>query len=100
MKNVFPDTVTQIIWFAQFSIAGSLKNDVSRSYRIQWISPDQTLFRENRFKAGFWNETFAKTTLKLEQPLPRNLIGRWRVRGWKKETLIDDRYFEIVPTTE
>jgi hypothetical protein len=93
---VFPDTTPEVIWFAQFGIRGSMKNNFSRSYQIEWYSPDGKLYLRNKFKSGFWNETFAKTSLKLPKPLPDLLIGRWRVRVWKKKTLLDDRYFEIV----
>lgn len=93
---VYPDTTPEIIWFAQFGILGSMRNNFSRSYQIEWYSPDGKLYLRNKFKSGFWNETFAKTSLKLPRPLPDSLIGRWRVRVWKKKALLDDRYFEIV----
>lgn len=96
--NVFPDTTREIFWFAQFGIAGSFKNNFVRSFRIAWHAPDGSVHREQKFKSSLINETFVKTSLKLPQPLPDHLIGRWRVRVWKKDTLIDDRVFEIVRT--
>lgn len=93
---VYPSTISELFWFAQFSIAGSARNNFSRGMHIQWIQPDGKIYRKEDFKVGFWNETFAKTSLKLSQPLPTDLIGRWRVRVWKGEQLVDDRFFEIV----
>lgn len=97
--NIFPDKTPEIFWFAQFTIKGSIQNNVSRKYRIAWYAPDGKIFHEQRFKSSLINETFVKTPLKLPQPLPEELIGRWRVTVWKKDLLIDDRYFEIVRTS-
>ncbi len=93
---VFPATTKEIFWYALFGLRGSLKNNISRSYSIEWYSPGEKLYHKQKFKSGFWNETFVKTPLKLQPPLQDSLIGVWHVRVWKKDTLIDDRYFEIV----
>lgn len=95
---VFPHTTNEIFWFAQFGIKGSMQNNISRSYRIKWISPDGELYAGEDFKSSLWNETFVKKSLRLEVPMKDELIGRWRVRVWKNRTLIDDRYFEIIRT--
>ena len=96
---VFPDKVDEIIWYAFFGVRGGFKNNFSRRYHVQWYAPDGTLYLEEDFKAGFINETVAKTSLRLNLPLKDSFIGRWRVRVWKKNTLLDDRYFEIVRTS-
>ncbi len=93
---VFTDKTSQIFWFAQFNLSGSMKNNISRSYRIQWLSPDGQIFKDENFKASFWNETFIKKSIKLEAPVQAPHIGIWRVRVWKKDVLLDDRAFEIV----
>jgi len=95
---VFSDKTNEIYWFAQFGFKGSVLNNVSRTFRIKWYSPNGRLYHEAVFKSGLINETFIKTVLKLNPPLEDGLIGRWRVRVWKKDMLIDDRYFEIVRT--
>lgn len=93
---VFSDQTKEIIWFALFDSRGGFANNFSRTYRIEWYSPDGRIFHQQKFKAGFWNETMAKTSLRLATPVEGALIGRWRVRVSKKTLLIDDRYFEIV----
>jgi Zn-dependent protease with chaperone function len=94
--SVFPANLREIVWYAKFDPTGGMKHYVSRKYRIQWYQPDGTLFYEEEFKAGLWNETLAKATLRLNPPLDTKLIGRWRVRVWKKDRLVDDRYFQII----
>lgn len=95
---VFPDSTREIIWFAQFGLRGSMKNNMSRSYRIQWIAPDGSIFLDEKFKSSLWNETFVKKSIQFEIPIKEQSIGQWRVRVWKKDQLIDDRYFEILKT--
>lgn len=93
---VFTDKTPKLFWFAQFGISGSLKNNLLPAYRIQWFSPDGQIFHEEKFKASFWNETFIKKSIDLKTPVQSPCLGRWRVRVWKKDVLIDDRFFEIV----
>lgn len=93
---VFPDTTPEIFWFAQFGLRGSAQNNISRSYHIQWIRPDGKVHHEEQFKSSLWNETFIKKSIEFKVPIQRFLLGRWRVRVWKKNQLIDDRYFEII----
>ena len=92
---VFTANAREIIWFAQFNIQGMMKNDISRKYRIQWISPDGKIYREEKFKSSLWNESFIKRSIKFNSTIEKPYIGRWRVRVWKKDSLIDDRFFEI-----
>ncbi len=93
---IFSNNTPEIIWFAQFTIRGSMKNDVARKYRIQWIPPNGGIFHDEEFKSSLWNETFIKKSIQFKTPIEKPYIGRWRVRVWKKDTLIDDRYFEII----
>lgn len=92
----FPRTIKQLYWYASFSMEGMLKHQVPKAYNIEWVQPDGKIFQKNSFKSSFWNETYLKTKINLPQPIAENLIGRWRVRVWSKNHLIDDRYFEIV----
>jgi len=98
-SEVFPDTVEQIEWYALLGNKGILQNQIPRTFFIQWYSPDGKLYHSDKFKASFWLEHFMKTSLKLSQPLDEKLIGRWRARVWRKDMLVDDRYFEIIKVT-
>ena len=93
---IFPRTTKEIFWYAQFTLKGGAKNNISRSYRIEWINPQGQVHASENFKSSLWNEMFIKKSLQLDVPAKEELIGRWRVRVWKRQTLIDDRYFEIV----
>lgn len=96
---VFSDQTSEILWFGQFGPRGMVQNNFSRTFRAEWYSPDGKIYHRAKFKSGFFNEALARTPLKLEQPVQDDLLGRWRVKVWKKDTLIDDRYFEIQHST-
>lgn len=93
---VFPASLKHIIWYAQFDLGGSFKNLSKRKMKVKWYSPGGKIYEEKDFKIGFMNSTYTKTKLELPRPFPEKLLGLWRVRVFKGDVLIDDRYFEVV----
>ncbi len=96
---VFPQSIDKIFWYGVFDMGGMAANQIPRTFWIEWYSPDGELFLRNKFKANIFFEGFMKTPLELRQPLDESLIGRWRLRVWHKDILVDDRYFEIIRTS-
>jgi len=95
---VFPDTIEDLCWYGVLGPTGILMNQIPRKYYADWYSPDGKLYERQKFRASFWFEGFMKTTIAFKQPMDKTLIGRWRVRVHQGDTLVDDRYFEIVET--
>lgn len=96
---IFPSSREKIFWYAHFDTLGSMKNQASRKYWIQWFSPDGKLYYQEEFKVSLAYPKFAKTKLEFPRPFPETLAGKWRVRVGRKEQVGDDRYFRIVQTT-
>lgn len=95
---VFSSATPELYWFAVLGIKGTFQNQIPKKYLIRWFSPNGEVYFEDTFKASILFEGYMKTKLELPQPLDPSLIGRWRLRVWQADTLIDDRYFEIVAT--
>lgn len=93
---LFPSTISCLYWYATLSPEGMMKHQMPKGYTIEWYQPSGSLFKQNKFKSSFWNESYLRTKVEFPKPLPETLIGRWRVRVSNDTQLIDDRYFEIV----
>jgi len=94
MSDVFPVSVQRIGWFAEFTYGGQLKNAFSKNFEVEWFSPDGKLYRSESFSVEN-HAWYTWTSVWLDPALGSLAIGKWRVRVWKKEQLVDDRVFEI-----
>jgi hypothetical protein len=94
-ESIFKSDVKKIFWFSHFNIKGGYHNVIARKLKIQWITPEGVIYQEQEFKVVPLYEDAAKTSLKFKQPPSGNLLGKWRVKVWKEDKLIDDRYFLI-----
>lgn len=93
--EIFYDSDEKIVWYAKFSDWGKMKNSFGGKFHIKWYYPDGSLQSEEKFKAHSSNQGIAKSDLNLDSSLKDRLYGRWHVMVWRKDTLIDDRYFSI-----
>jgi len=94
---VFSSTILkEIVWYAQFSIRGSFRSVLGRHCSAEWYAPDGKLYYVKSFKVSMLNTTFIKTKIKFTTPFKSEHLGVWRVRIFKANKIIDDRYFEIV----
>ncbi|MSR77651.1 MAG: hypothetical protein EXS63_05435 [Candidatus Omnitrophica bacterium] len=97
---MFSDKNRDIYWYAVLGLkAAAMNNTFGKPFRIEWISPDGKIFHQQKFGTG-WTDLLAKTNLHLRSPFNRDWLGRWRVKVWKKDKLIDDRYFEWVQSSQ
>ncbi len=94
-RNAFAADDRQIIWFAKLSNVGKMKDAWSNGkYSIEWIAPGGQIYLRETFKPGTYNQDLLYSTLKLFE-LPNVPTGQWRVKVWRKKTLINDQYFQI-----
>lgn len=96
-QKVFELGDKAIAWKGRFHGTGKSKNQPSREIRVEWYTPDLTLYKKENCKLSLASsELGARSELHLDPALGDWLVGQWRVLVWEKDKLIDDRSFRVV----
>ncbi len=96
---IFPDTVSEIVWYGLIDVQKYYYQVIKPTYYIQWFKPDGTLVRDKTlrpFTPSCPTDGFYVDELSFKKISSDERVGRWRVRVFRKDRLVDDRYFKII----
>jgi len=89
---IFSRKTGQIEWYGVLSQKGAWKNTIPiKGFDVVWIAPHGTVFFSENIKPK--TSMMISSKLKIGQVEP----GIWTVRVLKKDKVIDERRFKIIP---
>ena len=91
MQKYFGPGAKEVVWVGRFRLLSNL----TATFEAVWYSPDGKIFYQHSFEAFCGNARYALTNLSVKDNIPASLYGKWKLRIFWGEDMIDERFFYI-----
>ncbi|MBI3313623.1 MAG: hypothetical protein HYZ83_05270 [Candidatus Omnitrophica bacterium] len=93
--DTFKLTDKKIEWYAQFENKNLSQSLMDRHFRAIWYRPDGSPYQDKNFSTATGNTLIAHNALKIDPNRSKEFVGKWRVKVYEDNNLMDDRTFTI-----